>query len=186
MLVGIVASGVVYAQNELLTCLPQSIIMAADPEPGQISFVPLWLDPRLMPVEAFGRAIKAALRHHGPSLLAYGDPQGFAPLRQSLARRLGQHGIQVSAEEILITHGAQQALDLALRGLTRPGDAVLVESPTYDQMLNLLAVHGLRAVPLPVTRTRPGAAWARRAGRPCCACASATACRSWRMASRRR
>jgi DNA-binding transcriptional MocR family regulator len=119
------------------------------PVAGQISFLPLSADPRLMPVEPFGRSIKAAIRHHGAQMLAYGEAQGAAGLRRILARRLGQHGIQTDADEILITHGAQQALELALRALTRPGDAVLVESPTYDQMLQLLAIHGLRAVALP-------------------------------------
>jgi DNA-binding transcriptional MocR family regulator len=105
-----------------------------------------------MPLEPFERSLRAALRRHGTRLMEYGDPQGFPPLRQSLSRRLGQLGIRAGPEEILITHGAQQALDLVLSGLARPGDAVVVESPTYDQMLDLLAFKGLRPLALPLGR----------------------------------
>jgi DNA-binding transcriptional MocR family regulator len=119
------------------------------PEGDLISFVDLGMDPRLMPLEAFGRSLRAVVRREGSRALGYGDPQGQPGLRALLAERLGQHGVRAQASEILVTCGAQQALGLALRGLTRPGDAVLVESPTYDQMLRLLAVQGLRAVPIP-------------------------------------
>ena len=119
------------------------------PSPGLLSFTDFGMDPRLMPVEPFTRSLRAVLRRQGAQAMHYGDPQGQRGLRTCLAHRLGQHGIQVDPEELIITFGAQQALDLALRSLARPGDAVLVEAPTYNQMLKLLAMQGLRALAIP-------------------------------------
>jgi len=113
------------------------------------------MDPRLMPIEPFSRSLRAAIRRQGPGILGYGDPQGQPGLRGALCRHLGQHGIEVAPEELLVTQGAQQALDLALRALTRPGDAVLVQAPTYDKFLGLLALHGLRPVTIPMGPTGP-------------------------------
>lgn len=118
-------------------------------QPGLISFRDFGMDPRLLPMDPFVRSLRAVLRRQGAQAMHYGDPQGQLGLRTCLVQRLGQHGVQAHPEELLITFGAQQALDLALRGLARPGDAVLVESPTYQQMLKLLALHGLRALTLP-------------------------------------
>ena len=119
------------------------------PEGGLISFNSLGMDPRLIPVEPLARSLKAALHREGARLLDYGDPRGLPSLRAVLAQRMGRHGVQATPEEILVTQGAQQALDLALRALTRPGDAVLVEAPTYDHMLRLLALHRLRPLAIP-------------------------------------
>jgi len=131
--------------------LPRDIPEAPRPalQPGLISFRDFGMDPRLMPMDPFVRSLRAVLRRQGPQAMHYGDPQGQPGLRSCLAQRLGQHGVQAHPEELLITFGAQQALDLTLRGLARPGDAVLVESPTYQQMLKLLDLHGLRALTLP-------------------------------------
>jgi DNA-binding transcriptional MocR family regulator len=116
---------------------------------GPISFADLGMDPRLMPLEPFTRSLRAVLRRKGAALMNYGDPQGQLGLRTCLAQRLGLHGIQAHPDELLVTFGAQQALDLALRGLARPGDSVLVESPTYNEMLGLLKLQGLRALTIP-------------------------------------
>ncbi len=130
--------------------LPWAPDPPAGPEaPDLISFRDFAMDPRLMPLEPFTRALRAVLRRQGARLMGYGDPQGQPGLRACLAQRLGCHGVQAQAEEVLVTCGAQQALDLTLRGLAQPGDAVLVESPTYNEMLRLLALHGLRALPIP-------------------------------------
>lgn len=122
------------------------------PREGLLSFADFGMDPRLMPLEAFERSLRAVLRRQGTKAMGYGDPQGQPGLRTLLAERLGQHGIRAAAPDLLITFGAQQALGLALRGLARPGDTVLVESPTYDQLLRLLRVLGLRARAIPEGR----------------------------------
>ena len=116
---------------------------------GCINFADLHLDPRLFPVEEFRACLARAMKRGGASLLAYGDPMGFRPLREYLARRMALHGIAATADEILVTSGAQQALDLVLRLVAGPGRSVAVESPTYSLFLPLLRTRGLKPVEVP-------------------------------------
>lgn len=120
------------------------------PSPGTIDFVRLSADRRLTPSDDFRRCLKAALVEGGKELLDYGSAAGLPRLREVIARRLRTHGITVTADEIVVTNGAQQALDLVCRALTRPGDAIAVESPTYAMALPLFRLHGLdvRGVPM--------------------------------------
>jgi DNA-binding transcriptional MocR family regulator len=120
-----------------------------DPDPGMIDFRPLYLDPRLLPVDTFRACLNRVLRRQGAELLGYGDWQGHPPLRAYLARRLATHGIAAAPDEILLTNGSQQALDLVFR-LAGPGRWAAVESPTYEQALPLLRLHGLRPVGVPL------------------------------------
>jgi GntR family transcriptional regulator/MocR family aminotransferase len=124
----------------------------AEPGSGQvISFRSLTMDPRLMPAEAFRACLNRVLRRRGPALLGYGAREGYWPLREYLARRLGASGIRAQPEEILLTRGSQQALDLVFRMLG-PGRVVAVEDPTYDQVRPLLELAGQRPAPLPMLR----------------------------------
>lgn len=116
---------------------------------GFINFANLHMDPRLFPAEEFRACAARAMKRGGASLLTYGDRQGYRPLREFLARRMALHGVETSADEILITTGSQQALELLLRLLARPGGSVAVESPTYSLFLPLLKLHGLRPVEIP-------------------------------------
>ncbi|HNX32042.1 MAG TPA: PLP-dependent aminotransferase family protein [Holophaga sp.] len=116
---------------------------------GAINFANLHMDPRLFPAEEFRACMARAMKRAGTSLLTYGDYQGYRPLREFLARRMALHGVETSAEEILVTSGSQQALDLMLRMLARPGGSVAVESPTYSLFLPLLRLKGMRALEIP-------------------------------------
>jgi DNA-binding transcriptional MocR family regulator len=89
----------------------------------------------------------------GESVAQYGDAHGYPPLREWLHQRLHRWGIAAASEDILLTAGVQHGLDLLLRSLARPGDAVLVEDPTYPGLPPLLAIHRLRAVGVPLRRT---------------------------------
>ncbi|MFI5165452.1 MAG: PLP-dependent aminotransferase family protein [Thermoanaerobaculales bacterium] len=88
----------------------------------------------------------------GESVAQYGSTRGYPPLREWLAGSLQRLGIATSADRILLTGGLQHALDLLLRALLRPGDAVLVEDPTYPGLPPLLALHQAVAIGLPVHR----------------------------------
>jgi DNA-binding transcriptional MocR family regulator len=88
----------------------------------------------------------------GESVAQYGDSWGYAPLREFLSRRLAAAGVATRPENVLLTAGVQHGLDVILRSLVRPGDAVLAEDPTYPGLPPLLAVHGVRAVGMPVHR----------------------------------
>lgn len=117
---------------------------------GVIDFSSLDLDPRLLPSDALRSCMGRVLRESGDALLSYGDPAGYRPLRQYIARRLQSHGITAGEDEILITNGSQQALDLIFRMAAAPGRSVAVESPTYDCVLPLLRLNGLRPVAVPL------------------------------------
>jgi len=94
-----------------------------------------------------------ALRHMGrvPALriAGYGHPYGHAPLRETIAAGLALHGMQVEADQVLLTQGVTHGLDLVIRTLLRPGDAVLVEQPCYANLLPLLRLAGLRVAAVP-------------------------------------
>jgi DNA-binding transcriptional MocR family regulator len=115
-----------------------------------ISFRSLNMDRRVFPLENFRSCLTRAVRKHGASLLGYGDLAGYPPLRESIAQRMRHHNISVSPDEIMITNGSQQALDLVLRMIAGPGKEVAIESPSYSHILPLLRLSGLRAVELPV------------------------------------
>lgn len=92
--------------------------------------VPL-ADPDLIPMEGFRKVLKAFLRSHGEGVLQYHHPQGYFPLRRSLARYAAHLGIEAAEQEILIVNGTQEAMSLLADVLLDPGDTVLVENPTY-------------------------------------------------------
>jgi GntR family transcriptional regulator/MocR family aminotransferase len=115
-----------------------------------LDFSRLTADVQLTPRDAVRRCFKAVLREDAGQALQYGEPAGYHPLRETIALRLRTHGVDVTPEEIVVTGGAQQALDLLLRALARPGDRIVVESPTYSVALHLFRFHGLDLQSIPV------------------------------------
>jgi GntR family transcriptional regulator/MocR family aminotransferase len=107
-------------------------------------------DPRLYPIDEFRRCLRYVLKEHGPESLEYGTYKGCLPLRQLIARRLRLHGISVSEEEILITNGAQQAIDLIIRFFADRGKKVAVEAPTYANVIPLIQFNGQKIVRIPM------------------------------------
>ncbi|WP_375103708.1 PLP-dependent aminotransferase family protein [Paenibacillus sp. RS8] len=91
----------------------------------------------LFPLEAVRDAYNRVLSSDA-SALQYGLTEGFTPLRDKIAERLTRQGIPVSASEMILTTGSQQAIDLLCKILLDPGDAVLVEAPTYLAALQVL------------------------------------------------
>jgi len=91
----------------------------------------------LFPLEAVQSAYSRVLSGD-TSVLQYGLTEGFAPLRDKIAERLTHQGIPVTASEMILTTGSQQAIDLLCKILLDPGDAVLVEAPTYLAALQVL------------------------------------------------
>jgi 2-aminoadipate transaminase len=106
--------------------------------------------PALLPLDAMRDATAAAIRRHGPDALNYGAAAGAGPLIEWLAERLGVvDGRRPRPDEILVTGGASHALDQVATLLTRPGDVVLVESPTYHLAVRILRDHPLHLVGVP-------------------------------------
>jgi len=81
----------------------------------------------------------------------YGEPKGYLPLRQLVRDLLAEQEITVSAEQVLLTHGSSQAMDLVARRLVRPGDAVMVDDPGYPNLLFSLRFLGARLIGVPRT-----------------------------------
>lgn len=128
-------------------CLNQTAFGSRDP---CIDFSRLTVDKRLFPHDQFRSCLNRVMKTQGPLLLEYGHPAGFPPLREHLARHLQQHGIAVTSDEILITTGSQQAIDLVFRMIAAPGKTVVIEFPTYSYMIPLLRFYGLKALEIPV------------------------------------
>jgi len=101
-------------------------------------------DPSLFDLASFNRVLNTVRLRDGVGALDYGDPQGFGPLRQVVSGILAAQGLEAPPETILITAGSQQAITLVASCLLGPGDAVLVERPTYNSALDLFRVLGLR------------------------------------------
>lgn len=114
-----------------------------------------WLPPDWMPEAALRRALRNLSRAEAVTLADYGTPLGLAPLRHLLARRLAEHGVEASPEQIMLTESGTQAIDLILRFLIEPGDAVLVDDPCYFNFHALLRAHRARIVGVPYTPTGP-------------------------------
>ncbi len=114
--------------------------------PDIISFGGGMPAPEVFPIEEFAAACQKVLRDQGPQSLQYGPTDGYLPLRELIARHTGRYGIEVTPENILITSGSQQALDLLGKILINPGDRILVESPTYLGALQAWSAYGAEYV----------------------------------------
>ncbi len=107
-------------------------------------------DPALMPVDAIREAAASALVRYGADALTYGWAAGPEPLIDWLCGHLGEvDGRAPRPAEVLVTGGVSHALDQVCTLLTRPGDAVLVESPTYHLAVRILRDHPLELVEAP-------------------------------------
>ena len=121
-------------------------------DPNRINFSSLDMDCRLFPLENFRSCLNRAIKTQGIAILGYGERAGFSPLREYIAHHLQNHGISVTSEEILITYGLQQGIDLVFRMLAAPGKSVAIESPTYKEIIPLLRFCGLKPLEIPIRR----------------------------------
>lgn len=115
-------------------------------DPEIISFAGGLPAPEVFPVEEFVEACTRVLREQGSKALQYGSTEGYTPLREMIARHTTRFGIEVTAENIMITSGSQQALDLLGKVFINHGDRVLVESPTYLGALQAWNIYGAEYV----------------------------------------
>jgi 2-aminoadipate transaminase len=124
---------------------------ASSARPGALSFESSRPSEDLFPLEDFRRSCEEVLRDPGfGSILQLGSPSGHEPLRQHLLREAADSKELAAGDDILVTNGCQQALDLIARVLVRPGDSIAVEDPVYPGLKNLLAASGARLAGIPV------------------------------------
>jgi DNA-binding transcriptional MocR family regulator len=107
--------------------------------------------PDLYPAQQLKNAAIRALRCHPELLVRATPPGGNAHFRSVLAKRALVNGLVLKAEEVTVTHGCIEALNLALRAVAQPGDTVAVESPTFYGLLQILESLGLRALEIPTS-----------------------------------
>ena len=108
-------------------------------------------DATLFPFETWRRILAAESRLRGHNPGSYAGPGGLPRLREAIARSVAYgRGVRADPDEVVVTSGAQQALDLVARVLLEPGDVVAVEDPGYAFARELFASHGARVVPVRV------------------------------------
>jgi len=125
-------------------------LLALAERPGVINFSHGTPADEFLPVGLMREAIDAVLTRDGSAAIAYEVPEGYPPLRDLVARRLTRLGIHATASEVLVTGGCQQALDLAVQALLKPGDVLLTANPTYAGMLDIAHARGVGVVGAPV------------------------------------
>ena len=105
--------------------------------------------PNLIPVARLNKALGHVLRESASGCAEYDDVQGNRVLRQQVARLAFNWGGTVTEKDVVTTHGCMEALVFCLKAVTRPGDLVAIESPTYFGIFNTLHLLGLRTVVIP-------------------------------------
>jgi GntR family transcriptional regulator/MocR family aminotransferase len=112
-------------------------MQAVRPDEDEISFAGGSGAQDMFPADEFRRTLQSVLRRDGAVAMGYGDEAGYPPLRTTIAHILANQGIPAYPDQVLITSGSQQAIALVANLLLRPGDVVLVESPTYSAAIDL-------------------------------------------------
>ena len=116
-------------------------ILKITQRPDIISFAGGLPSPATFPVEHMKAAFDKVLSENGKVALQYGPTDGYAPLREWIANSLSTDGVRIAPEQVLMTSGSQQALDLLGKVLIDEGSRVLVETPSYLGALQAFSVY---------------------------------------------
>lgn len=135
-----------HQRNEQLVWLIRRLLEAND---NTVLAGGPWLPNSWLDEGGIRQSLNALGRRNGAYLLEYGHPFGYLPLREHLAVTLAGLGITAHAGQILLTQGTSQALELVIRYLLRPGDAVLVDDPGYYNMFGNLRLQGVDMLAVP-------------------------------------
>ncbi|MHB1007131.1 MAG: aminotransferase-like domain-containing protein [Chloroflexota bacterium] len=127
-----------------------SDILKAATRPDIISFAGGLPAMELFPVEELRAAAERVVAVEGAAAFQYGPSAGYAPLRDYLAVVMGRRGITCGPDDIFLTSGSQQAIDLLCRAFLNPGDAVIVETPTYLTAIRVFQAVGAQMVAAPM------------------------------------
>lgn len=130
-------------------------ILESVKDPAVVPFGSSFASPELYPLDKLGRFLAAAARHLDPRATVTDLPPGNEELRRQIALRYLAHGVSVPTQEILVTSGAMEGLNLCLQAVTRPGDLVAIESPTFYANLQAIERLGLKVIEIP-THPREG------------------------------
>lgn len=114
-----------------------------------------WLPPEWLDEEGVRRNIRTLARRSDTKVTSYGPPLGYRPLRDQVQTKLGELGIGARPSQIVLTHGATQALDIVARYLLKAGDCVFVDDPGYWNLFANLRLYGVNLVGVPRTMEGP-------------------------------
>jgi 2-aminoadipate transaminase len=106
-------------------------ILKVAERPDVLSFAGGLPAPELFPVEAIAQAHAEVFAEEGRAALQYSTTEGYGPLREWICSHLGGQGLHATTEQVLITNGSQQGIDLVAKVMLDPGDVVVVENPSY-------------------------------------------------------
>jgi len=138
-----------YARTRTIKSSAIRELLKLTQRPEIISFAGGLPASELFPTDRFRMACCKVLEEQSRHALQYGATEGYEPLREMVARHIARYGIKARTENVLITSGSQQALDLIGKLLINPGDRVLVEAPTYLGALQAFSVYGADYVSVP-------------------------------------
>jgi len=118
-------------------------------DPRNIPFGAATASPELYPNRRLNMILRRIVHRQPEHSARYDFPPGFEPLRRQIARRAISMGSSFAPRDVIVTCGAQEALNLALRAVARPGDAIAVESPTFFGVLQGADSLGMRVIEIP-------------------------------------
>lgn len=119
-------------------------------KPGIISFAGGFPDPALFDVEGIAAASAQVLQTQSSAVLQYGATEGYGPTREAISQFMGNKGVTVAPDGLIVTTGSQQALDLLGKTLISPGDKVIVEAPTFLATIQCFKLYGADIVGAPI------------------------------------
>jgi 2-aminoadipate transaminase len=125
-------------------------LFAAASRPDIISFAGGMPEVSRVPAEAAATAAYEAVMHEGSCALQYGSSEGRPALRAQIAELMAEIGVRLSADDIVVTAGAQQGLDLLAKTFLDPGDVVITEGPTYVGALQAFSAYEPEIVCIPM------------------------------------
>ena len=125
-------------------------VLASLKDPGTVPFGSAFPSPQLFPLPRLARSMAHALRDMQPQAIIADMTEGNPNLRRQIALRYMLSGVMLPLEELVITSGAMEALNLCLQTVTQPGDLVAIEAPAFYACLQVLERLQLKAVEIPV------------------------------------
>ena len=126
-------------------------ILKAAADPKIISFAGGLPAPELFPVEGMKEATDKVYAEHGQQALQYGAAKGVTELRELILKRVKEkENVDAKLENVMVTTGSEQAIDLVGKAFVNPGDTVLVEEPTYLCALDVVRSYGANFVSVPM------------------------------------
>ena len=124
-------------------------VLQATHEPSLVGFGAAMPSMQLLPTQQFNRTMASVARRHPHQCNSCDIPPGNLNLRTQIARRAMESGCTLSPDEIVTTCGCQEALNLCLRAVAKPGDTIAIESPTYYGILQIIESLGMKACEIP-------------------------------------